>query len=324
MDIVIADYDGTPIRQTDNYTLDLAYGDDENDFMLSDVFGAPLAQGMRWWVDGTPYGGVVDTVEVSATSDGVSALSYVGRCVHGILAAKVVEPDDGQSHLIVSGEANALIGQLLFRCDVPWMTASTDDSGIDVADYRFHRYVDLYSGMRMMLASAGARLAVRFVNDVPALSAVPADSYGTVPSELVDFDAKRTYRPVNHLIGLGTGEGADREVVHWYADASGSVSQTQTLTGLDEVAEVYDLSSESEDLSGKTRDKLAEYQGQGTFDVDLPEDAVLDVGDRVTASDAVTGLSVSAEVVKVIVKAKAGEPTVSYETGTPQWPDEED
>ena len=324
MDIVIADSDGTPIRQTDDYTLDLAYGDDENDFMLSDVFGAPLSQGMRWWVDGTPYGGVVDTVEVSATSDGVSALSYVGRCVHGILAAKVVQPDAGQSHLIVSGEANALIGQLLSRCDVPWMAASTDDSGIDVDDYRFHRYVDLYSGMRMMLASAGARLAVRFVNDVPALSAVPADSYGTVPSELVDFDAKRTYRPVNHLIGLGTGEGAAREVVHWYADASGSVSQTQTLTGLDEVAEVYDLSSESEDLSGKTRDKLAEYQGQGTFDVDLPEDAVLDVGDRVTASDAVTGLSVSAEVVKVVVKAKAGEPTVSYETGTPQWPDEED
>ena len=324
MDIVIADSDGTPIRQTDDYTLDLAYGDDENDFMLSDVFGAPLSQGMRWWVDGTPYGGVVDTVEVSATSDGVSALSYVGRCVHGILAAKVVQPDAGQSHLIVSGEANALIGQLLSRCDVPWMTASTDDSGIDVADYRFHRYVDLYSGMRMMLASAGARLAVRFVNDAPALSAVPADSYGTVPSELVDFDAKRTYRPVNHLIGLGTGEGAAREVVHWYADASGSVSQTQTLTGLDEVAEVYDLSSESEDLSGKTRDKLAEYQGQGTFDVDLPEDAVLDVGDRVTASDAVTGLSVSAEVVKVVVKAKAGEPTVSYETGTPQWPDEEE
>ena len=324
MDIVIADSDGTPIRQTDDYKLDLAYGDDENDFMLSDVFGAPLSQGMRWWVDGTPYGGIVDTVEVSATSDGVSALSYGGRCVHGILAAKVVQPDAGQSHLIVSGEANALIGQLLSRCDVPWMTASTDDSGIDVADYRFHRYVDLYSGLRMMLASAGARLAVQFVDNAPILSAVQADGYGTVPSERVDFDAKRTYRPVNHLIGLGTGEGAARQVSEWYADASGAVSQTQTLAGLDEVAEVYDLSSESEDLSGKTRDKLEEYQGQGTFDVDLPEDAGIDVGDSVTASDAVTGLSVTAEVVKVIVKAEAGEASVSYETGTPQWPEEED
>lgn len=324
MDIVIADSDGTPVRQTDDFTLDLAYGDDENDFVLSAVAGAPLSQGMRWWVDGAPYGGIVDTVEVSATSDGVSALSYGGRCVHGVLAAKVIQPDAGQSHLTVSGEANALIGQMLSRCDVPWLSASADDSGVEVSNYRFHRYIDLYSGLRMMLASAGARLAVRFADNAPVLSAVQADGYGTVPSERVDFDAKRTYRPVNHLIGLGTGEGAARQVSEWYADASGAVSQVQTLDGLDEVAEVYDLSSESEDLAGKTRGKLEEYQGQGTFDVDLPEDAGLDVGDSVTASDAVTGLSVTAEVVKVIVKAEAGEASVSYETGTPQWPEEED
>lgn len=324
MDIVIAAPDGTPIRQTDDFTLDLAYGDDENDFALSNVAGAPLSQGMRWWVDGTPYGGVVDTVEVAATSDGVSALSYGGRCVHGILAAKVVKPDSGQSHLVVSGEANALIGQLLARCNVPWLAASAEDSGVEIANYQFHRYIDLYSGLRMMLASAGARLAVRFDDDAPVLSAVQADGYGTVPSERVDFDAKRTYRPVNHLIGLGTGEGAARQVSEWYADAAGAVSQTQTLFGLDEVAEAYDLSSESEDLAGKTRDKLKEYQGQGAFDVDLPEDAGLDVGDSVTASDAVTGLSVTADVVKVIVKAEAGEASVSYETGTPQWPEEEE
>lgn len=324
MDIVIASADGTPVRQTDDYALDLAYGDDENDFALSAVAGAPLSQGMRWWVDGTPYGGIVDTVEVSATSDGVSSLSYGGRCVHGVLAAKVIQPDAGQSHLTVSGEANELIGQILSRCDVPWLSASADDSGVEISKYRFHRYIDLYSGLRMMLASAGARLSVQFVDNTPILSAVQADGYGTVPSERVDFDAKRTYRPVNHLIGLGTGEGAARQVSEWYADASGAVSQVQTLAGLDEVAEVYDLSSESEDLAGKTRDKLEEYQGQGTFDVDLPEDAGLDVGDSVTASDAVTGLSVTAEVVKVIVKAEAGEASVSYETGTPQWPEEED
>ena len=322
MDIVIADADGTPIRQTDDYTLDLAYGEDENDFELSDVSGPPLSEGMRWWSDGTPYGGIVDTVRVSS-SEGTSLQSYKGRCVQGILAGKVVEPDGGQSHLSVTGEANAIIAQMLSRCGVPWLAASADDSGVEISGYRFHRYIDLYSGLRMMLASAGARLQVVFESNVPMLSAVPSDTYGEVPSERVDFTAERTYRPVNHLIGLGTGEGAAREVVHWYADADGNVSQTQTLVGLDEVAEVYDLSSESEDLSGKTRDKLLEYQGQGTFETDLPEDADLDVGDIVTASDAVNGRSITAEVVKVIVSADAGEPTVSREVGTPQWPEEE-
>lgn len=319
------DAGGMALRQTDDFNLDLAYGDDENDFELSGLSGARLWQGMRWCVDGSPFGGIVDTVGISSTSDGVTALSYKGRDVHGIMAEKVIEPDAGQGYLTVSGEANAVIGQMLARQSVDgWLAASTDDSGINVNSYSFNRYVDMWTGLRMMLSSASARLSVSFRDGRPVLSAVAADTYGDVPSELVDFDAERTYRPVNHLIGLGTGELAAREVVHWYADADGNVSQTQTLFGLDEVAEAYDLSSESDDLPGKTKSKLQEYQGQGTFEVDLPEEAGLDVGDRVAASDAVTGLSVSAEVVKVVLKVSAGTPTISYETGTPQWPEKED
>ena len=325
MDIVIMDASGAALRQTDDFSLDLAYGDDENDFELSAVAGPALSQGMRWCVDGTPYGGIVDTVGISSTSDGVTALSYKGRDVHGVMAAKVIEPDAGQAYLTVSGEANAVIGQMLSRLSVDsWLRASGDESGIQVSGYRFNRYVDLWTGLRMMLSSVSARLAVAFEDGSPVLSAVPSDTYGDVPSELVDFDAERTYRAVNHLIGLGTGELAAREVAHWYADASGAVSQTQTLFGLDEVAATYDLSSESDDLSGRTRAKLQDYQGQGTFEVDLPDGTGLDVGDRVAASDAVTGLSVTAEVVKVVVKVSAGTPTISYETGTPQWPEEED
>ena len=321
MDVVIAGADGSPLFQTDDFDLDLAYGADQNDFELSGL-SRRLSQGWRWWADGTPWGGVVDTVRVEASGDGVSALSYRGRSVQGVMAAKVVEPTAGQSHLVVSGEANAVIGQLLSRCDVPWLVASAEDSGIVLASHRVHRYVSLYDALRMALASAGARLAVSFEDGVPVLSAVPADTYGDVPSELVGFAAERAYRPCNHLVGLGAGEGAAREVVHWYADASGSVSQTQTLLGLDEVAQTYDYSG-SEDLSADTRARLEEMQGQGTFDADLPDDARLDVGDVVTASDAETGLSVRAEVTKVVVSVQRGRATVSYETGTPQWPEEE-
>lgn len=323
MDLVIAESDGSPVRQTDDFDLDLAYGDDENRFTLSGLHGAALGPGDRWWVDGTPYGGVVDTVCVSSASGGDPSVSYRGRDVHGILAAKVVRPDAGQSHLVVSGEANALVGQLLRRCDVPWLAASTDDSGLTVSSYRFNRYIDLWTGLRMMLASVGARLEILFTESVPVLSAAHADAYGGLPSELVDFDAEREYRPVNHLIGLGAGEGAAREVVDWYADASGAVSQTQTLTGLDEVAQTYDYSG-SDDLSADTRAKLEEMQGQGTFDAAPSQDAGLDVGDTVTASDAVTGISVRAAVIKVVLKVSAGKPSTSYETGTPEWPEGEE
>lgn len=321
MDVVIAGADGSPLFQTDDFTLDLAYGADQNDFELSGLPRA-LSRGWRWWVDGTPWGGVVDTVRVEASGDGVSALSYKGRSVQGVMASKVVEPPVGQSHLVVSGEANSVIGQLLARCDVPWLAASSADSGIELASYRVHRYASLYDALRMSLASAGARLAVAFVDGTPVLSAVAADSYGDVPSERVGFTAERTYRPVNHLMGLGAGEGTARKVVHWYADASGAVSQTQSLFGLDEVAETYDYSG-SDDLSADTRSRLEGMQGQGSFDTDLPDDAPLDVGDVVTASDAETGLSVEAQVTKVVVSVTRGRATVSYETGTPEWPEEE-
>ena len=322
MDVVIAGADGSPLFQTDDFTLDLAYGADQNDFELSGLSGPALSRGWRWWVDGTPWGGVVDTVRVRASRDGVSALSYKGRSVQGVMASKVVEPPAGESHLVVSGEANAVIAQLLDRCDVPWLAASAADSGVELAPFTVHRYATLYDALRMALASAGARLAVTFVDGTPVLSAVAADTYGDVPSERVGFDAERTYRPCNHLIGLGAGEGASREVVHWYADASGAVSQTQTLTGLDEVEDTYDYSG-SDDLSADTRAKLEGMQGQGTFEADLPDDAPLDVGDVVTASDAETGLSVEAQVTKVVVSVTRGRATVSYETGTPEWPEEE-
>lgn len=325
MDIVIADTNGTALRQTDDFSLDLAYGDDENDFVLSAIKGPALSSGMRWWVDGTAYGGIIDNVKVTSDSDDTSELSYSGRSVQGLMANKVISPDSGQSHLVVTGEANALIAQLLSRCTLnSWLVASTEDSDIQITSYQFYRYIDLWTGLRMMLASAGARINISFIDGKPTLKAVSSTTYGDIPSELVSFTAERTYRPINHLIGLGTGEGAARLVIHWYANAQGVVSQTQTLFGLDEVAATYDLSNETDELSSKTKSKLQEYQGQGTFDVDLPDDTGLDVGDSVTASNADTGLSVTADVVKVVVKVKSGTPTISYETGTPQWPEEED
>lgn len=321
MDLVAADPSGTPMWQTDDFTLDLAYGDDQNDFELSDLRGR-MAMGWRWWVDGTPYGGIVDTVRVNATGDGTSALSYKGRSVQGILASRIVRPPSGQSHLVVGGEANAVIAAIVG--DVPWLSVSSEDSGIAVPSHNVRRYADAYTAVRMALERAHARLSVRFVDGAPVLSAVSATEYGDVPSERVSFAAERTYRPCNHMVGLGSGEGAARLVVDWYADEDGNISQAQSLFGLDEVAQTYDASNEDEELSDKTRDALAELQGQGEADIDLPEDSGLDVGDMVTASDAITGIDMRAYVTKVVVSASKGKTTVSYETGTPQWPEEED
>ena len=279
---------------------------------------------MRWQVDGTALAGVVDTVCPSVAEDGSSSVSYKGRTVQGVLAGKVIMPPSGQTHLTATGDLNECITAIVESCGLSeYLVVPSTASGFEVSGYRYRRFCDAYTGLRMLCASVGARLRFRATGDGIELSAVSTTTYGDLPSERVAFDAERTYRPCNHMVGLGAGEGTARQVVHWYADASGALSQTQTLTGVAEVAQTYDYSG-SDDLSADTRAKLAELQGQGTFTAALPDDAGLDVGDAVTAYDSTTGIGVEAQVTKVVCKVSLGEAVTGYETGEPQWPEDEE
>lgn len=322
--VVIMDASGRALRQTDDWSADIAYGADEQRFTISHLAGPPLSAHQRWQVDGTALAGVVDTVCPSVAEDGSSSVSYKGRTVQGVLAGKVLVPPSGQTHLTATGDLNDCIRQVVQTCGLSgYITVPSTASGFEVSGYQYRRFCDAYTGLRMLCASVGARLLFRATGSGIELSAVSATTYGDLPSERVAFDAERDYRPCNHMVGLGSGEGTARQVVHWYADESGALSETQTLTGLAEVAQTYDYSG-SDDLSADTKAKLAELQGQGTFDASLPEDAGLDVGDTVTAQDATTGISTTAEVTKVICKVSLGEAVTSYETGTPEWPDDEE
>lgn len=322
--IVILDASGRALRQTDDWDGDVAYGEDENRFEITRLAGPPLAAHMRWQVDGTPLAGIVDDVCPSEAEDGSSTVSYEGRTAQGVLAGKVLLPPAGQTHLTATGDLNDCIRSVVETCGLEgYLTVPAAESGFEASGYQYRRFCDAYTGLRMLCASVGARLRFRATGEGIELSAVPATTYGDLPSERVAFEARRSYRPCNHMVGLGEGEGTARQVVHWYADESGSLSQTQTLFGVDEVAEKYDRAS-SKDLSADTRAKLAELQGQGEFDASLPEDADLDVGDVVTASSAETGIGVEAQVTKVVCKVAGGEVTISHKMGAPEWPEDEE
>ena len=324
LSVVVMDASGRALRQTDDWSADVAYGADEQRFAITRLAGPPLSAHMRWQVDGTALAGVVDDVCPSVAEDGSSSVSYEGRTVQGVLAGKVLVPPSGSTHLTATGDLNECLRSVVESCGLSgYLTVPSMASGFEVSGYRYRRFVDAYTGLRMLCASVGARLRFLATGDGIELSAVAATAYGELPSERVAFDARRTYRPCNHMVGLGEGEGTAREVVHWYADEAGALSQTQTLFGLDEIAQIYDYSG-SDDLSVDTRERLAELQGQGTFDAYLPEEAGLDVGDVVTAYDADTGVSVEAQVTKVICKVSLGEASTDYETGEPQWPEEEE
>ena len=317
VELIVTDASRADIASLADYTLDAAWGHDENSFSMT--CDRVLAAGAYVYLDGMEAGGVVDAIR-DQLSRGGSTLTYTGRTWHGVLAGRIVEPDKDADHLTVSGGSDEVIDALLARVGLSGTFGHDPDATpSDIAPYTFDRYADLYTGLRAMLAANGLKLAIRYDPAIRRvlLAARPTGHYGDViDSDLLDFDATRTWLQVNHLIGLGKGEGADRATSHWYADRDGNVSQTQTLTGVDEITQTYDYSNaEADELADETRKKLASLQSQGEVRVTVRDgaDVELDVGDTCVARDNTTGITVDATVTKKIVKAAKGAVAIEYE-----------
>lgn len=317
MHLVVTDRSGSDIAVLDDFEMDMAIGDDENDFELSLPDSAPrLSAGSLVRVDGTEIGGVVDSVEVTATRLGTS-LSYGGRAWSGILANRVVMPPSGSSHYTSRGEANACILDLIGRLGLGDIFSSDmGDSGIEL-DYEWERFCDAWHGLLSCLKSSGAKPVMRYSRGRVVISAARSRKVGGDGEDVVDFTINRGYRPVNHLVCAGSGEAADRKVVHFYADEGGNVSHIQTLFGIDEVASLYDYSNASEEeLETEGAKKLADYQVEGEVSASVREGASgIDVGDTLVGREDRFGIEVSAEVVKKIIKVSRGHASIEFECG---------
>lgn len=315
MDLIVTDATGKPVASHASYTLDLAFGSGENDFDLQ-VEDAALKAGSRIMIDGTEYGGIIDDTDVDVDG-GLSTVTWHGRDWHGVLASKIIEPDRNTDYLTLSGTIPAIMRTLVSRAGLQGLFTVTDESADHKTTCQFDRYVDLYSGLVKMLRASGLKLRLRNDGDKVSMSAMPVRTIGdSIDSDLIDFTAKQAAHPINHLICLGKGELKDRTVIHWYADANGTFSHTQTLKGLDERTATYELSNaEADELEDKGRQKFQELRNTSTIDVDIPDGIDADVGDLVTGRDNNTGLVVTAEISKKIVKVSGGVLTVTYESG---------
>lgn len=324
-----------------DFEMDLAFGANENNFECKIPSSSHCCDaGFFLYIEGTEYGGTVDAIEVISETGEVI---YSGRTWHGIIGSKVIMPlcsgeastaevtikdtdSNGDSYvdryLIISGEANACIGFMLDRLGLSGLFSASDvDSGIAINNFQFDRFMDGYSGIVKMLTSVGMRLHVEYQEEKVILSAQAQYNYATdeeFDPDLVNMQLKKKIKAVNHLVCLGTGEMENRMVIHLYSDENGNISQTQTLFGMDEYAAVYDYSAvESEE----------ELLKQGVEHLEslwLPDEMVIrlddssdfyHVGDKVGATDNITGLSATAAIRKKIVTIRDGLISISYEVG---------
>lgn len=316
VDLICADENGVPFHAVSDCVFDCAWGSGENDFELTLYDGTVLPDRGLVYVDGTEVGGIVDHMK-DELSDGVSVVTYSGRSWHGMLAGKVLQPDSGQDYLKVSGPVSQVLSNLLARIGLSDVFKVRADSTKTIPTFQFDRYCTAYDGIRRMLAANDLKLMFQEVDGTIWMYAQPiVDHNDTVDSDLIDFSITKDYRRTNHMIGLGKGDLRNRLVVHYYADASGKVSNVCTFKGRDEIAAVYDYSSaEKDELDKQTKKQLQDLQGAGAVDVTVHDGLSLDVGDRVAGCDHVTGLTVTAVVLKKIVKLSGGLLSVSYEVG---------
>lgn len=317
VDLVYTDRDGTEQGVIKAYGLDLAYGNEENDFKLTLPAGKQLDMRSFVYLDGTEWGGIVRGGKES-TLDETPVYIATGKTWHGMLGSTFICPASGEDYVTISGEANAAIGSVLGRTGLADVfAASADDSGIEVS-HQFERFTDCYTGIRKMLNASGAKLKIdKQPGCKPTLYALPISSYVDT-DEACRYGSKIEWgTPVNHLICLGKGDLAERTVIHLYADEDGNVSGTQTLFGLDEVQEVYDYgNAEDDELLEEGTKKLKELQEVESSELSLPEGAAFDVDDVVGVVSDSSGMSITASVSKVIVKiGEDGTPLITNKIG---------
>lgn len=323
-DVILADGKLTPHASVSQVTLDWACGTDENDFELTieDPSAPEIERGWYFWIDGSDVGGRIVDRRV-AVSGGVSTATWIGQSWTGMLAAKILQPDANQDYLTVSGKLPDILKNLLKRIglDTVFTVDSSDASTLSNWMFQNPRYVDAYTGFRNLLASCGRRLDFQAKDNHILLGITPVGIItNTVDSDLVDFKAETNRRAVNHLIGLGSQELKNRLVVNYFADATGVVSQTQTLVGADEVCATYDYSNaDLSTLQSETQKHLQELQTGGSVEVTLSDEVGdgLRVDDKIVATDQASGVNVTAVVTKRIVKIDSGILTSTFEVGLP-------
>lgn len=327
MDLIIADAAGYELGSLDiNKEIDMDIGD-TNDYTmtvaLSDWQTLGYELGYRMYIPDTEYGGIIQNMELSVTSD-TATLS--GDTWRGMLAKKIIEPSPGLAYRTVSGDANRIISELLDGLFGGLFVVPKTDSGIRIEGYSFDRYTDLLSGLTKMLYIAGARLRITSsggpsggaghveICAAPIVNYSDTDEYSEDSN--ISFVTSDIRNGINHLICLGKGELQAREVLHLYVQADGSIGSSQYYTGLEERVAVYDYGNAESltELMKGGKERLRELQDYLQFDMTI-DDIVAEIGDIVGGREYRTGFLIQQQITQKIITMSNDELTIEYKVG---------
>lgn len=316
--VIVADSSGAELRAMDFLEYDFEIGDTENSFLVTchRAEWQTIPEGARIYIPDTEYGGIFKHLE---TDTKIGTIAAGGPTWRGMLQNKIIQPPSGQDYATDSGELNTVIASRVSAAFPGLFVGSSESTGITVSNYRYNRYVTLYDGLKAMLKSKGYKLKIAYDQRQKkvVVSAVPIEDYSEQIEYSSDMDVNYFMTMenggVNHLICLGQGELRNRVVVHLYVDANGNISQTQTFTGADEVAEVYDYAGAARaDLIQSGTQQLQNMTNYNAFQIEFDTVREVEVGDIVGGRDYVSGMRMTAPITAKIAKWRNGFEKIEY------------
>lgn len=322
LELIISESNGLEAGYIPEATLDMEIGD-VNDFELE----IPLESwneekyeyGNRIYIPDTEYGGLLEDLSVNTKNNEVTWTGYTWR---GLLSQKIVEPPEGADHLVLNGELNTVIKQLVGNRFGDLVVVDDEVTDVILNNWQVDRYVTLYAAIMKILDAYGYRLNIAYrQEEYPDTGAVHLRATKVADySDDIEYSQDgqlyftvRDYRMgINHLICLGTGQNEERIVLHLYVQKDGSIGTTQYYTGLAERTAVYDYSTaEADKLQEDGMKKLQELMNYTSVSVSVA-DTDLEIGDIIGGYEEVTGITVKQPVTGKILRIEDEKATIEY------------
>lgn len=315
MDLIYTDQGRIELGVIQNFNVDFDTTGNM-DFQLTVGIQNNLLQGgFYWYIEGTEYGGRVDSYKVLTASN---EIQYTGRNFRGILNTKVIEPPKGEDYKILSGTMSEVASTLISDARLGDLFV-VDECDVEVSKYKFNRYIKTYDGLNALCVAYGLVPSFKVQDGMVHIAFGKATDYSDENEYTQDdlsFTITKTYANVNHLICLGQGDMKDRTVCHLYADADGNISETQSLFGQDEITEIYE-NTNAEDLAELKQEgitRLSELKNKDSFEV-TASNLDLKIGDIIGGIERVTNTYVAREIVNIIAKIDDYKVDLEYKVG---------
>ena len=217
MDLIYTDPSLNELGFLQGFDLDLEDSEQQHTFQLkvSRTVWPSLGPGSYIYVDGhTEFGGKITKIKHITSQN---EITLEGRTWLGLLQTKIISPPYNTAYRSETNKTiSYIVSAILSETSLASLFEVASTSG--EVSFQFDRYCTVLSGLQKLYAASDLRFRC-FYDSTQKKVQIRGDVSDDVSTEefssyQYDFDISKDYEPVNHVIGLGSGELAQRMVCH--------------------------------------------------------------------------------------------------------------